>query len=228
MDGELRIGIVDSGYHPRQAEAVAATRGFWLDEQQQLQQGNPEPDHLGHGSTVLDMIMQQAPAARLCVAQVFQERWTTSPLQIAAALYWLMEKGVQVINLSLGVRQDRPLLREACAQAREAGIVVCASSPAQGAPVFPASYPGVLRITGDARCTGQQWSWLDSPQADFGTAVAARGAGALAGASIATATMSGLIAAFFLQHPTATRQQLLDHLRHEASFVGIEQRRHPS
>ena len=226
MATELRIGIVDSGCRHEQASRVLAARGFWL-EQENLRHGEAQPDRLGHGGAVLDMAARQAPAAQFCVAQVFHERWTTTPLQIAAALHWLIEQEVKVINLSLGIRQDRPLLRAACEQALAAGIVLCASSPAQGEPVYPASYPGVLRITGDARCRAGQWSWLASPQADFGTVVA-NGEGGMAGASIATAAMSGLIAAYFLLHPDATRQQLLDHLQREASFIGIEQRRHPS
>lgn len=227
MTTEFRIGIVDSGYRSDQAKHVTMTRSFWLDADGSLQQGEAESDLLGHGSTMLDLIVEHAPGVRLCVAQVFQARRATTPLQIVAALYWLIEQEVKIINLSLGVRQDRPLLREACTQALEAGIVLCASSPAQGAPVYPASYPGVLRITGDARCSAGQWSWLNSSQADFGTMVASN-TGSLAGASIATAAMSGLIAAFFLQYPGASRQQLLEHLQCGACFSGIERRGHPS
>ncbi|AYC32926.1 peptidase S8 and S53 subtilisin kexin sedolisin [Pseudomonas cavernae] len=221
MATELRVGVVDSGHAPAQSPLVCASRRFWL-EQEQLHEGEAQADRLGHGAAVIDSLIAQAGSPRLCVAQVFAERWTTSPLQIAAAIHWLIEQQVALINLSLGLRQDRPVLRAACAAAHEAGILLCAASPAQGAPVYPASYPGVLRITGDARCASGQWSWLDSAQADFGAAVAA-GSG-LAGASVACAALSGQILAYLHEHPAAGPGQVLDYLRHGAAFLGPERR----
>ncbi|MOA36453.1 Subtilisin NAT precursor [compost metagenome] len=130
-----------------------------------------------------------------------------------------------LINLSLGLRHDRPLLRAACQRALDAGIVLCAASPAQGEAVYPASYPGVLRISGDARCAPGQWSWLGSAQADFGAPVTA---GGLAGASLACATLSGQIARYLQAHPGSDRAALLDHLRRGAAFMGAERRGRPA
>ncbi|MDT4855610.1 hypothetical protein FQZ97_899720 [compost metagenome] len=145
-------------------------------------------------------------------------------MQIAAALHWLVEQDVALVSMSLGLRNDRPVLREACALARTAGILLCASSPAQGEPVYPASYPGVIRITGDARCTPGQWSWLNSAQADFGAHVTA--ANGVAGASVGCAALSGIMAGFLQRHPGASRQDVLLWLRENAAFVGPERRGH--
>ncbi|MCY1281804.1 hypothetical protein D9M70_306200 [compost metagenome] len=221
MASEWRVGVVDSGFAPHQANRVLAARRFQLDDES-LSDGDAMPDRLGHGSAVLDALAGAAPLARFCVAQVFGERGQTSPLQIAAALHWLIEQRVALINLSLGLRSDRPVLREACAAAREAGILLCASSPAQGTAVFPANYPGVIRITGDARCTPGQWSWLDSAQADFGAHVAA--GNGVAGASIACAALSGLIVDFLCHEPGADQETVLAWLRDGAAFVGPERR----
>jgi hypothetical protein len=217
---ELLIGVVDSGHAPHQAALVAAARAFRIDGDA-LAEGPALPDRLGHGSAVLNALALEPGVRCACVAQVFAERWQTSALQVAAAIHWLVEQGVVLINLSLGLRQDRPLLRAACERALEAGIVLCASSPAQGEPVWPASYPGVLRITGDARCAPGQWSWLDSAQADFGAPVAA---GGLAGASLACANFSGQLARHLQQHPGSAGEALLEHLRREAAFIGPERR----
>lgn len=221
MVAELRAGVVDSGHAPAQAPLVLAAQRFWLDGEQ-LRQDAAEQDRLGHGAAVIATLAEQAGPLQLCVAQVFAGRWSTSPLQIAAAIHWLIEQDVALINLSLGLRQDRPLLREACAAACAAGILLCASSPAQGAAVFPASYPGVLRITGDARCAAGQWSWLNSPQADFGAPV--QTGNGLAGASLACATLSGQVVAFLQQNPGAGRQAVIDYLRQGAAFIGPERR----
>ncbi len=220
MTGELRIGVVDSGHALAQTGLVQAARRFSL-EGDVLCEGPLVPDALGHGSAVVSHLLEPAVPVRLCIAQVFGARGQTSALQVAAGIYWLIEQQVALINLSLGLRQDRPSLRRACAAANEAGILLCASSPARGEPAFPASYPQVLRVTGDARCAPGQWSWLDTAQADFGAAPFTQTA--TAGASAACAALSGQIAAFLHEHPGAGREQVRAYLRGAASFVGPEQ-----
>ncbi|WP_321877859.1 subtilisin-like serine protease QhpE [Paraburkholderia bannensis] len=235
MNTDLRVGIVDSGYRADQAVHVHASAAFVLDDDMQVYRREAIADRLGHGSAVLERIAFNAPEARFCVAQVFRERAATTPLQIAEAMRWLVDQGVSLINLSLGVRADRPALREACAYAVDAGVVVCAASPAQGDPVFPSSYPGVVRVTGDARCNSAQWSWLDSAQAEFGALVRSDGA-TQAGASIATAALSGHAAAWLMRHTEAnrgvtrdaSRDALLAWLRANAAFIGVERRTHAS
>ncbi|MBO3275456.1 subtilisin-like serine protease QhpE [Pseudomonas schmalbachii] len=218
MGNELHIGIVDSGHAPEQAGLVLAGRRFFLTDDG-VGEGELVADALRHGSAVLQAIASRAPAVRFSVAQVFDGRGVTSPLQIAAALHWLRERGVRLVNLSLGVRQDRPLLREAVAALVADGVLVCASSPAQGEPVFPASYPGVIRVTGDARCGAGEWSWLDTRQADFGAAVSS---GGQAGSSLGCAALCGHLAALLAEHPEADNAWLLQRMREGAAYKGRE------
>lgn len=220
MRPELRVGVVDSGFADSQSASVSGARRFFLTDEGHAE-GESLADALGHGSVVCETILSRAPHARLCVAQVFDERGVTSPLQIAAALHWLGEQGVRVINLSLGVRQDRPILREAVAELVEAGVLVCASSPARGEPVFPASYPGVIRVTGDARCGEGEWSWLDSPQADFGASVKVSGR---SGASLGCAAFCGCLAALVAEQPGLSNVQIIEVMRERAVFRGIERK----
>ena len=222
MKPELRIGVVDSGHSAAQRVQVVAGRRFSLVEDG-LVEGALLDDPLGHGCAVIEAIGRRAPSAVFCVAQVFDQRGVTSALQIATAIDWLIAQDVSLINLSLGLRQDRPLLRTACAAAVARGIVLCASSPAQGEGVYPASYPQVLRVTGDARCTEQQWSWLDSAQADFAACVRGTYPGQ-SGASLGCAALSGHIAGFLLAHPEASRQQIIDWLQVNARYRGPERR----
>lgn len=165
-----RVGIVDSGHAGHQQAGVDAAAAFMHDADG-LWRCEAVPDRLGHGSAVLDIIQRLAPQARFCVAQVFAERPATSAAQVAAAIDWLLERQVQVINLSLGLHASRPALEAACRRALAAGVVLCASAPAHGAAVFPAGYAGVWRVTGDARCGRDEFSWLGTAQADFGAHV---------------------------------------------------------
>lgn len=222
MKPELRIGVVDSGHSAAQRVQVIAGRRFSLLEDSLLEDPLHD-DALGHGSAVVEAISRRAPAALFCVAQVFDQRGVTSALQIATAIDWLVTQDVRLINLSLGLRQDRHLLRQACAAAVERGVLLCASSPAQGEAVYPASYPQVLRVTGDARCAEHEWSWLDSAQADFGACVRGTYPGQ-SGASLGCAALSGHIGAFLLAHPEASNRQVIDWLRDNARYRGPERR----
>ncbi|MEG1038356.1 MAG: S8 family serine peptidase [Pseudomonas sp.] len=221
MVNNVQVGVIDSGCSVLQAPRVDAGRRFWLD-QGVLCEGDVQDDVLGHGSAVLEQLLSQAAGVSVTIAQVFDSRGATSVLQVSAALLWLVEQGVQVINLSLGLSQDRPVLRQACAQAQAAGVILCASSPARGGPVYPASYPGVVRITGDARCASGQWSWLNTAQAEFGAAVGARAGSA--GASLGCAALSGQICAYLAEHPGADREEVLAYLRENATYLGPERR----
>ncbi|WP_343573430.1 S8 family serine peptidase [Pseudomonas sp.] len=220
MRPEVRIGVVDSGHADGQANFVVGGRRFCLSDDG-LDELPLTHDRLGHGSAVCEAILARAPEARLCVAQVFDERGVTSPLQLAAALRWLGEQGVRVINLSLGVRQDRPILHDAVADLVAAGVLVCASSPARGEPVYPASYPGVIRVTGDARCREREWSWLDSSQADFGAAVSVAGR---SGASLGCAAFTGHLASMLTERPELSNLELIEQMRERAPYHGIERK----
>ncbi|MFJ4345162.1 S8 family serine peptidase [Pseudomonas sp. NPDC089401] len=218
MVDNLRVGVIDSGFAADQG--VVGARRFWL-EDGVLREGEAQPDRLGHGQAVLASLQRESGEVPVLLAQVFSDQGSTSALQVAAGLFWLAEQGVQVVNLSLGLQQDRPVLRQACAEVQAAGVLLCASSPAQGNAVFPACYPGVIRVTGDARCAPGQWSWLGSAQADFGGHVGERGR---AGASLGCAALTGRIAALLREQPRLERQQVCAWLQAHAAYHGPERR----
>lgn len=221
--GGVVIGVVDSGFSAEQAPWVLASRRFVPDADGCFAEQDAWPDALGHGTAVLGTLLRAAPGLRCCVAQVFGERGVSSAVQIALAIDWLVCQRVRLINLSLGVRQDYPVLQQACERAVAAGILLLAASPARGGPVYPAAYRGVWRVTGDARCSPGEWSWLDGEQADFGCIVRP-GPEAAAGASLGCAAFSGLVASWWLRHPDAGADELRRHFQKQATYVGIERR----
>lgn len=231
------VGIVDSGYGfkgggfiqspPTGSERVIAAKAFRYGDDG-VEQGAVTEDSLGHGSAILEIIAEQAPQAEFAIAQIFTERLTTTAVQVAAAIDWLVEQKVDVINLSLGLRSDRDALCSACERAVAAGIMVCASTPARGAPVYPAAYPGVFRMTGDARCSKPQISSLKTQYADFGGYV--QGRNGVVGASAGCAQMSGHIARYLFetegQHGNFVAVD--NWLQQQAEFFGAEVRFPPA
>lgn len=219
-----RVGIVDSGCAPGQMPAVLAARGFILDgDAVQLQDATP--DQLGHGSAIAAVVRHLAPTAQLLIAQVFHARFTTTAVQVATAVDWLVGEGAELINLSLGLRADRSVLRDACERATAAGVLVCAASPARGQPVFPSAYPGVLRMTGDARCARGEWSWLGTQHADFGAHVAPLpGDAAGSGASLGCAHLSGHVAGMLSDGSVGSPQAVVQALMDGACYRGPERK----
>ncbi len=197
-DRAVRLGLVDSGVSQGQAEYVSAGRCF-------LSGGMTAsgPDRLGHGTAVVDIIRHYAPMVTLYNARVFDDRGVATAARVAAAIDWLVQEKTDVINLSLGLQQDRDILRAACLRAVTAGIILVAASPARGQVTYPAAYDGVIRATGDARCNPGEISFLASPQADFGACPRAINQPPdqpvrTGGASLGAAHISGQLAAHLL------------------------------
>jgi len=160
---KIRIGLVDSGLSEPQEMQAVANRCFTGAG------GESDPvDRLGHGAAICDIVTHYAPDILLYNAQVFEAQAVTTAAIVAAAIDWLRAEKVDLINLSLGLRHNRPVLEVACQRAQTAGIIMIASAPARGPMTWPAAYAGVIRATGDARCDDGEISFLESEQADFG------------------------------------------------------------
>jgi len=211
----LLVGLVDSGLAPdqpaRAAVHVPAGAGDPLEP--------ARPDHTGHGSDMARIILAAAPMATLLLAQVFDDRPVTRASRVARAVDWLVGRRAAIVLLSLGLRQDDDLLRAACARAVAAGLDLIAAAPPRGAAVFPAAYPGVIAVCGDARCPAGLVSSLGGEPADFGASP--HGPGARRGASCAAAAVAGLLAAWRAE---GGRGRAADHLSAIASWSGRERR----
>lgn len=219
------VGVVDSGFASGQAHRVAHAAAFMLVDGQP-RCGAVSADRLGHGSALIDVMATLAPAARFAVAQVFGARPVTSAAQVAAAIDWLAASGVRLINLSLGLTEDRAVLRAACVRALRAGVVLCAAAPARGTQVYPAAYPGVFRMTGDARCAREEISHLQTRHADFGAHVRPLdGRVAGGGASVGCAHLAGHIARYLCSGGDARLTAVRAWLIAQASYHGPERRR---
>lgn len=211
----VHVGVIDSGYpecvvpqlvHARSFVGCATAR-----------------DLVGHGSRVIAAIASHAPNVEFSVAQVFGEQLRTQGETVAQALRWMVELGVRLVNLSLGVRQDYTILRGACEWAQKQGCVVVASVPALGAQVYPGAYAGVVRVRGDARCGLGQYSALGLPTADFGACVLPPDSDRrYAGASMACAHVTGFVAQCYTEEGLQSRENMVSAMARRATFIGPE------
>ncbi|MDP9057529.1 MAG: S8 family serine peptidase [Pseudomonadota bacterium] len=144
------IGMIDGGVstHPSLRNAAIEQRGFTAHGARAS----------GHGTAVASLMVGSdgrfhgaAPGASLLVADVYGgDPADGSALAIARALGWLTARGVRVINISL-VGPANPLLERAIAAAAQRGVLIVAAVGNDGPaapPAYPASYPGVIAVTG--------------------------------------------------------------------------------
>lgn len=132
------VGIIDGGVPP--GPRIAAQAGF--------AQGGPRPN--AHAQEIASLLAG-AGTARIYVADVYGgDPAGGNALAIARALAWMAGKQVPVVSISL-VGPANPLLARAIAAVRARGMIVAAAVGNDGSaapPAFPASYDGVVAVTG--------------------------------------------------------------------------------
>lgn len=143
------IAVIDSGVHPGHPHVGGLVSGIAIDDE-----GAPHGDvidRLGHGTAVVAAIHEKAPGAEIHVVRVFHDTLSTSVEALLAALEWAVDRGVGLVNLSLGTAnpENAPALEAAVARARALGTLVV-SAREDGARVwYPGSLPGVVGVVLD-------------------------------------------------------------------------------
>ena len=149
-----------------------------------------------------------APGARLLVLRACWQSGDSaqcSSFTLARALQVALDRGVQVINLSITGPPDR-LLAQLLDVALARGItVVTAIDPSVSQGGFPASHPGVLAIAADDAGAGP---WLLAPGRDVPTTLPGARWGFVSGSSFAAAHVSGLVALVLEYSPALTPQEV--------------------
>lgn len=228
-----RIAILDSGLRDSDRaglEAVALQR--FVDIEGVVEECEPVEDVTGHGTAVAHIIAS-APrnsatplhcVPELLVAQILDEHGRCTPATVAAAVRWAVAKRANLIHLSLGLAQNRPVLANAVAEATGQSVTIVAASPARGVVSYPAGYPGVIRATGDARCDSEQISCLDPSEEIFGACVTHSTATdhLSRGASIGAAHLTRFIACRL--RPSGKPDDIARGLRRLAIYVGRERK----
>jgi len=215
-----RIGIVDSGISQALQCRVLDAQYFGLE----TLGAEPADDQLAHGSVLAQLIMEQCPQAELLVAQIFRDSRQAAVRYAVEAIDWLVDSGAQLINMSFGLQLASPALQQACQRARQAGVLLLASAPARGQPTYPAAFAECLAVSGDARCTVDEISWLNLPHVDVGGNPLIRpGAPEQGGgSSFVCARIAGMAAALLAEGYPA--DAIAGQLRQRARYIGPERR----
>ena len=132
------VGVIDGA--PGASLAPRAVRGF----------AKGAPLASNHGSAIVSLLAH-AGVERVLVADVYgADPAGGNALAIARGLGWLVGQGAKVVTVSL-VGPPSPVLAKAVAAAQAKGTLIVAAVGNDGPaapPAYPASYPGVLAVTG--------------------------------------------------------------------------------
>jgi hypothetical protein len=194
----ILIGVIDGG-----VAGAAVSTGFAA--------GAPRDND--HATAVASLIAGSGavrgglPGARIASADVYgSDPAGGNATAIAKALGWMVQQRVPVVTISL-VGPANPLLAKVVAAAQARGLVIVAAVGNNGPaapPGFPASYPGVIAVTGvDGRnralIEAGRASHLDyaAPGADMMAAGIGGRAFRVRGTSFAAPLVAATIARFY-------------------------------
>jgi len=223
-----RLGLIDGGVgrHPVFAGIAIDQRGF---------AGDPKPS--GHGTAVASLMVGRAgafhgaaPGMPLLVADVFGGSSANgSATAIVRAMGWLAASGARIINISL-VGPSNPLLAAGVKALQARGIAIIAAVGNDGPaapPQYPASYPGVIAVTGvdaDGKPLIEAGKPLHldfaAPGADIAGAVPGGGWEKLRGTSFAAPFVAGSLARLDRGDPAGAIAALAAQARAAKGAVG--------
>jgi subtilisin family serine protease len=102
----------------------------------------------GHGTMVAGLVHLVAPNATLLPVRVFGANGAATLSQVIDGVYWAVEHGANVINMSFSTTQDSPQLKAALDYAVKKGVICVAAAGNDGkaTQVWPAAYDTVMGI----------------------------------------------------------------------------------
>ncbi len=152
----VTVGMIDT-----QVDRQHASLKGQAIEAQSMRASDRTPSDSAHGTAVASLLVGRSggplpgllPRAKLLAVDAFHQgpRSTSrmDAFDFAAALDWLAQRGVKVVNLSFSGPHNI-LIESSIKAAQKRGVVLVAAVGNDGpmaSPRFPAAYPGVIAVT---------------------------------------------------------------------------------
>ena len=198
-------------------------------------------DRINHGTAVASVILgcetagvePNAPQCRIVPLVVTDRDGSVSTETLARAIRDSIDlHGADIINLSLGIREDHPELREAIGYAEEMGVIVVSSvgnSGASGGVYYPAAYDTVIAVgshdrDGKLSSFSQRNGTVDllAPGEDIHLASRKGKTYVARGTSYATAYVSAAAANLLTEDPGLSPEKVRQSLFQSAVDIGPE------
>jgi len=207
----VTVGVIDSGVNVPHPHLADVEGGVAFDFEGTASEDFV--DTLGHGTAAAAAIREKAPEAELWAVKVFRRELATTVPTLVRAIDWATERGLRLVNLSLGTPNDSraPELAPAVERAVARGSIIVSAHEFDGMLWFPGSMPGVVGVV------------MDPDQPRESAAVVELGSGNVLraspyprpipgvprernfnGISFAVANATGVLAALLARHPEVT------------------------
>lgn len=221
------LGRVHPGFNFLTGNADTSDTGDGLDND-----GDGLTDEMvGHGTFVAGLIALSAPDARLVPVVALNSDGIGDAFTIGRAMYYAIDRGVQVINMSLSSTYRSQVFEDAALEARQLGIVIVAAAGNLGRNIeeYPASrdtisvaalddqdiaapftnYNDRVVISAPGASATLPGGALDPARTIYGPVPGEEYAG-WQGTSFAAAFVSGAVALVLSQHPEWTAAGPID------------------
>ncbi len=148
------------------------------------------PPAFGHGTMVAGVIRLVAPGAKIMPLRVFDGEGTAHPFDIIRAIYFAVDNGANVINMSFSMKEFSPELLRAVNYAYKKGVICVASAGNAGSDtlVYPAAFGNAVGVASTDLVDGA------SPFTNYGSDLVSLSA---PGEAIITTFPGGIYAASF-------------------------------
>jgi subtilisin family serine protease len=148
----ISVAVIDSGVNSRHPHIGSLAEAVAISEEGTLH--DDAVDRLGHGTAVVAAIHEKAPAAEIHVVKVFYETLSTNLDTLVRALDWAADRGIRLVNLSLGTAnpENAPALEAAVDRLRAKGGILISAARGGGRSWYPGVLPGVLGVELDPGC----------------------------------------------------------------------------
>lgn len=144
------VAVIDNGVdfsHPLLSNSFISTGYDFFDD-------DPDPSEIdgtarGHGTFVSGLIKLTAPGCELLPLRAFNGEGIGSSFAISQSIFYAIEHGAKIINMSFGLHENSCILARACSSAVAAGVTLVASGGNDGTfmPIFPAMLPNVIAVS---------------------------------------------------------------------------------
>jgi len=143
------VAVIDNGIdfeHPLFADLADSAGYDFIDNDEDPSE--EVGDLLGHGTFVSGLIRLVAPDCELIPYRAFDEDGIGDAYTISLAIYQAIDDSADVINMSFNTYTSISSIQTAIAAARQAGIILVASSgnDSSSTTSYPAAYAGVISV----------------------------------------------------------------------------------
>lgn len=234
---DIPIAIIDSGVDPTHPDLS----GKLLQGYNFLNESFDTHDVLGHGTAVsgaagaisnnytgVSGIAWDNPIMPLVVLN--SSNYATY-YDIARAITYAVDRGIRIINISIGGSSSSSTLQNAVNYAWNKGAIIFASAMnnATNIPYYPAACNNVVAVSAttldDTLASFSNYgSWIDisAPGVSIYTTTNGSSYGYKSGTSFASPISAGLSALILSANPTLTNQELLNIIKNNADDLGEE------